>query len=85
MFLLKLDNEQTTIQISEKMGLERTTVQKALKNLLDRKLVKRIQRNLKRGGYVFMYRVDKKDEIKERLKEIIYGWYKSAANEIDSW
>ncbi|OYT57667.1 MAG: MarR family transcriptional regulator, partial [Candidatus Aenigmarchaeota archaeon ex4484_14] len=44
---------------------------------------KRIQKNLLRGGYVFLYKPYNKDEIKNKMKEITYKWYKSVEEHID--
>jgi predicted transcriptional regulator len=84
-FLLRAGGKHTVASISKKMGLERTTVQKALKGLMDKKLAKRVQRNLSRGGYLFLYEIDEKENIKKRQKEIVYNWYKSVEKEIDNW
>jgi len=83
MFLLKNKETYSVPQIAKRMSLERTTVQKAIKSLLDRKLVKRRQKNLPRGGYIFFYRVNNKEEIKEKMKRTVYEWYKSVEKEID--
>ena len=84
MFLLK-SRGGTSIQIAERMGLDRTTVQKALKGLLDKNLARRAQNNLPGGGYVFLYKIEDKESLKSRLKDIIYGWYKSVEREIEGW
>lgn len=75
---------QTILQISEKMNLERTTVQKAVKNLVEKNLIKRTQKNLVNGGYVFLYRIESKDEIKSRMKKIIGEWCKGVEKTIDN-
>jgi len=67
------------------MGLDRTTIQRALSGLLDKGLVKRIQRNLKGGGYVFLYKVKEKNGIKEIIQENIHEWYKSVEKMINKW
>ena len=77
--------DSATKSIAKKMKLERTTVQKALKNLLNKQLVRRVQCNLSRGGYVFMYEPNKKEYLKNAIKDIIYKWYKSVEKEIDRW
>jgi len=82
-FLLRNDKMLTVSEISKAMRLERTTVQKAIKNLVDKRLAKRIQKNLLRGGYVFLYKPYNKNEIKNKMKEITYKWYKSVEEHID--
>ena len=75
-FLLKSDRAHKVSQIYKAMKLKRTTIQKAIKNLVEKGLVKRTQKNLSRGGYVFLYKPSNKDEIKSKMKEITYKWYK---------
>ena len=82
-FMLKNDKTCKISQISKAMELERTTIQKAIKGLVSKGLIKRLQRNLSRGGYVFLYRMNNKDDIKNEMKEIIYKWYKGVEKEID--
>ena len=83
MFMLKRNQPYTVSRIAKIMRLERTTVQKAVKNLFNKKLIKRIQRNLPRGGYIFIYEINNKDEIKDKMKKIVYEWYKSVEAAID--
>ncbi len=75
-FLLKSDKAHKVSQISKAMKLKRTTIQKAIKNLVEKGLVNRTQKNLFRGGYVFLYKPNNKEEIKNKMKEITYKWYK---------
>ena len=82
-FMLGNGNVHKISRISKAMGLERTTIQKAIKGLVSRGLVRRLQKNLPRGGYIFLYNVKNKDKIKHNIKEIIYEWYKGVENEID--
>ncbi|MCD6279596.1 winged helix-turn-helix transcriptional regulator [Candidatus Micrarchaeota archaeon] len=82
-FMMDKKQKQTISQVVKKMGLDRTTVQKAMKNLVDKNLVKRTQKNLPKGGYVFLYMITDKNEIKNRMKKIIYLWYKGVEKEIE--
>jgi len=84
MFMLENKQFLTTSQIAKNMKLERTTIQKAVKNLSDKNLVKKIQRNLPQGSYIFLYQVKNKNEIKSRMKAIIYEWYKNVEKKIDN-
>ena len=85
MFVLKNNSEQSAIAIAKGMGLERTTVQKAIKKLLERNLIKRARHKLPKGGYVFLYVVNEKNEIKNKIKKIVYDWYIGVKREIDRW
>ncbi|MHA1575358.1 MAG: helix-turn-helix domain-containing protein [Alphaproteobacteria bacterium] len=85
MFLLKKDRCFTAIQISDLMTLDRTTIQKAISNLVEKGLVKRKQKNISGGGYTFLYLIEDKKEIKNKIKEVIRKWCKGveeAINEI---
>ena len=82
-FLLRNDKIRTIIQISKAMELERTTIQKAIKNLVEKGLTKRAQKNLSRGGYIFLYKPNNKEEIKSKMKELTYKWYKHVEETID--
>ena len=70
-FLLKKDKRYTATQISELMELDRTTIQKAITQLVNKELVKRKQKNISGGGYTFLYLIEDKKEIKNKLKEVI--------------
>lgn len=83
--LLEKESPTTVSELSENMNLERTTIQKALNSLLEKDLAMRMQENLRRGGYVFFYKPEDKDEIKRRLKNISTDWFARVENEISSW
>ena len=82
-FLLRKDSLFSIPQISKMMKLERSTIQKAIKNLLSERLVKRTQNNLSKGGYIFLYKPNNKNEIKNRMREITSRWYKKIEESID--
>ena len=83
-YLLKTDKFFTVSALAESMKLERTTVQKAVKNLLRKKLIKRRKKNLDKGGYIYMYKINDKNEIKERMKKIVHEWYKKVKQALDN-
>ncbi len=83
MFLLSKHGKYKVKDISSIMGLERTGIQKALKGLLKKNLIKRSQKNLERGGYVYLYTVKDKKEIKQRMREIIDRWYQLVIEDIE--
>ncbi len=83
MFMLKRGEIFTVSQISKVIKLDRTTIQKAIKSLVDKKLVKKRQKNLPKGGYTFFYKINNKNEIKDRMKEITYKWYKGVEEAIN--
>lgn len=83
MFLLKDGESSEASEIGNRMGLERSTVQKAISGLWEKNLVRRTRRNLPKGGYTYIYRVEQKDGIKSRMEKIVYDWYKGVKKEID--
>jgi len=82
-FLLKKDKSFTATQISELMELDRTTIQKAITRLVDKELVKRKQINISGGGYTFLYLIEDKKEIKNKIKEVIHKWCKGVEKAIN--
>ena len=82
-FLLKKDKRFTATQISAVMELDRTTIQKSITHLVDKELVKRTQRNISGGGYTFLYLIEDKEEIKNRIKEVIQKWCKGVEDAIN--
>jgi predicted transcriptional regulator len=83
-FLFKKEDFYTIAKISKLMNLDRTTIQKSIKNLLDKKLVKRIQKNISKGGYIFLYKINNKKEIKIKMKKIILNWSKGIEKAIEN-
>ncbi len=82
MFLFDKKEGFRVIEIAKNLGVDRTTVQKAIKSLLEKNLVKRSQKNLVRGGYIFLYSVKDKEEIKKRIIDIIEKWHNTAVEKI---
>jgi predicted transcriptional regulator len=82
LFLSKSNKCETVSTVSKTLDLDRTTIQKSLKKLLEREIIERRQNNLDNGGYVFLYCIKKKPEIKDRMQKIIDDWHHSASSEI---
>ncbi len=82
LFLLKEKKETGIKKIAKSLNLKRCSIQKAVKNLLKKELIKRTQKNLSSGGYLFFYSSINKKSLKERLKNLLYGWYKGAEKAI---
>ena len=81
-FILRDKKGYTVSQIAKRTRLERTTVQKAVKNLVSKQLAQRKQKNLAKGGYVFVYKPNDKSEIKAKMRKIVYNWYQGVKKEI---
>ncbi|MCD6227579.1 MarR family transcriptional regulator [Candidatus Micrarchaeota archaeon] len=75
--------KHVTVQhIANKLHLDRTTVQKSLKRMMTKNLIIRRQKNLNKGGYVYLYSLKDKHKIKKDLSDIVYGWSKNVLMEI---
>jgi predicted transcriptional regulator len=83
LYLLKNQRSISSNDIADELGLDRTTVQKSIKGLLDRDIVLRRQLNLDSGGYVFLYCVKEKEELKKQMKEIIHNWALKAEHQLE--
>jgi predicted transcriptional regulator len=74
-----------TVSISNKLGLNLTTIQKAVKKLSEKNVLLKHQKNLANGGYIYIYEVNSKDEIRKILKGIIKNWSSKVNEKIDEW
>ena len=85
MYLLKNDIEYSATDLGKAMKFDRTTVQKALKKLSEKDLVFRHQKNLTKGGYTFNYSIKNKNEIKQRMINLVDKWHEGGLKEIKNW
>ena len=85
MFLVKQEEPLTISDIAGKTGFERSTVQKAISKLLTKEVVERRQLNLKGGGYRFIYQVEDKEALKERMRSIVDGWHRNVLEAVKKW
>lgn len=84
LYLLKIKKSIPSVNIADEIKLDRTTIQKSLKKLLEKQIVDRRQNNLDNGGYVFLYSVKKKEELKKQMKEIINEWKESSEKQLET-
>lgn len=82
-FFISNSEEFNSTEISERTRLQLSTVQKALKKLHEKNILLRSQKNLDNGGYVFVYRANSKQEIRQIIKDIIRGWSEKVEKEVD--
>lgn len=85
LFLLKKHKYLTINEIADELKLDRTTIQKSMSVLLEKNIVQKKQLNLDKGGYVYIYVIDGKDDIKKRMIDILEKWHKDAVAEIKDW
>ena len=81
-FLENSSFSYTTNEIAKKLSLNLTTIQKAVKKLNEKNIIIRKQNNLTGGGYVFIYELNNKKEIRSILNNIIKSWSIKVEEEI---
>ncbi|MCD6549648.1 MarR family transcriptional regulator [Candidatus Micrarchaeota archaeon] len=86
MYLLKHSRRKYRVtEVAKGISLTRTSVQKAIKRLVDRGLVIRFQKNLPGGGYTYVYQIEDKKRIMQRMKDIVTSWYHNVIKAIDTF
>ncbi len=85
MFLLKKHKYLTINEIAEELKLDRTTIQKLIGILLEKDIVQKKQLNLEKGGYVYIYVIDGKEDIKKKIVDLVNKWHNDAIREIKEW
>ncbi len=74
----------TVNELVEKFDMDRSTVQRALQNLAVAGLIYREQRNIKHGGYYYVYHAAPFDEVKETMKSSLKKWSEAVTEWIDN-
>ncbi len=85
-YLIKNSNKEFTAQkIAQTFKIGLSTSQKAINRINKKELIKRNQKNLEKGGYIFVYSIKKKQVLKQKILSIIYDWTKKVEIEIQKW
>ncbi len=85
-YLMKNPSKEFTAQkISQKFKIGLSTSQKAINEINKRELVKRNQKNLQKGGYIFIYSIKEKATLKKRILEIINNWVQKVEIKMKEW
>ncbi|MBS3084964.1 MarR family transcriptional regulator [Candidatus Pacearchaeota archaeon] len=84
-FLSENDKKFTTEELSKNLNLDKSTIQRSIKKLHEKNLVSRSQINQSVGGYVFLYRIKEKENIKKIVKETLDKWVETFKNKITNW
>ncbi|MFW6311933.1 MAG: winged helix-turn-helix transcriptional regulator [Nanoarchaeota archaeon] len=82
MFFLFNNSSLTSSEISSELSLDLSTIQRSLKRLYKKDIVRRNQKNLEKGGYVYEYEINSKNEIKNRIINIIEDWKDNVEKEL---
>ncbi len=85
-YLIKNSNKKFTArEIAQIFKIGLSTSQKAINEINKKELIKRNQRNLKKGGYIFIYSIKENPILKQKILEIIHNWIKEVEVEIQKW
>lgn len=85
-FLVRQDDDWfTTETLAKKLKLNLTTVQRAVKKLHGHDIVERKQNNLGNGGYVFIYRIRDKKQVRRTILDIIDSWKHNVEQALTTW
>lgn len=69
--LMKNSNKEfTSKEISQQFKIGLSTAQKSINNLNKKELIKRRQKNLIKGGYIFVYSIREKNILKKRILHV---------------
>ncbi len=85
MHLLSDAEELTASEIAKDLAKDRTTVQRAVMSLTGKNILRRRQSNNPRGGYTFFYSIKDKDQLKQRILDIIEQWTAEIRREMTAW
>ncbi len=85
-YLMENSNKEFTTQhLAKIFKIGLSTSQKAINNINKIGLIKKSQKNLRKGGYIFIYSIKEKLILKQKILEIIHNWIKKVENEIERW
>ncbi|MBT7902801.1 MarR family transcriptional regulator [Candidatus Woesearchaeota archaeon] len=85
-FLLQQYDEWfTTDDLAKRMKLNLSTIQRSVKKLSEKQVIKRSQNNLDGGGYMYVYQIKDKDQIRELMMNIVTAWVKRVDDELKKW
>ena len=85
-YLMKNSQKRFTAkEISRIFKIGLSTSQKAIKRIDKTGLIKKGQKNLKKGGYIFVYSIKEKLILKQKILNIIYNWIKKVKLELKKW
>ena len=74
-----------TSTIAKELNLNLSTIQKATKKLYEKNVLEKYQKNLEKGGYIYVYSLKPKDEIKKIILHLLENFQSKVKEEIDNW
>ena len=84
-FVSNPGKEFTAKEISIIFNIGFSTSQKAINRINKSGLMKRSQRNLGKGGYVFVYSIKDKLVLEKKILGIIHNWMKNVEAGLKKW
>jgi len=85
-YLMKNSNKEFTArEIAQTFKIGLSTSQKIINEINKKELIKRNQKNLEKGGYIFIYSIKRKEILRQKILDIIHHWIKKVEIEIQKW
>ena len=85
-YLIENSNKEFTArEIAQTFKIGLSTSQKAINEINKKELIKRSQKNLRKGGYIFVYSIKRKKVLKQKILDIIYNWIKQVEAKMERW
>lgn len=84
-FLSEHDLRFTTEELSKKLKLDKSTIQRSIKKLHEKDLVTRSQMNQSVGGYIFLYKIKNKENIRKIVTDTLDNWVGTFKKKLASW
>jgi len=84
-FLMSHDKRFTTEELASELKLDKSTIQRGVKRLHEKELVRRSQINQSVGGYIFLYQIKDKENIRKVILDIVEGWTETVRKSIKKW
>ena len=84
-FFSEHDVKFTTEELSKKLKLDKSTIQRSIKKLHEKDLVTRSKINQSVGGYVFLYKIKNKENIRKIVMETLDNWVLTFKNRMKNW
>ncbi|WP_048128284.1 TrmB family transcriptional regulator [Methanosarcina lacustris] len=84
-FLNEPEKWVETDTLSRSLDLDISTVQRSVKKLHEKGILQRSQQNLDGGGYVFIYKIHSRNQIKNVILKIVQSWADRLGQELEQW
>ncbi len=84
-FMVEHEKKFTTDELAKKLNLDKSTIQRSVKKLHEKNILTRSQINQSAGGYVFLYRVKDKTNIRKIVTDTIDNWVSVFKKKIADW